>query len=126
MSAQAARDAEVEWVPTASLDDLWEGDVLDVEANGEPVILVHKLGGEVKAFQGFCPHQELLLADGEWDPDTNVLLCHGHKWEFDMDSGDSLNPKGCRLFEYQVRVEGDQVEVGVPNDGHRHYNRFEG
>lgn len=117
---------KVDWVPAASLDDLWEGDVLDVEANGEPVILVHQLGGGVKAFQGMCPHQELLLADGEWDPETNVLLCHGHKWEFDMDSGASLNPRGCRLYEYAVRVQDGNVEVGVPDDGDRHWNRFEG
>ena len=42
----------VTWVSVASTDDLWEGDVLDAEAEGEPVLLVHLLGGTVKALVG--------------------------------------------------------------------------
>jgi len=117
--------ADVHWVPAATGDDLWEGDLLDVEVGGEPVMLVHLLDGPVKAFQGMCPHQEILLADGKWDPDRNVLLCHGHNWEFDLSNGHGLNPTGCRLFEFPVRVDGDQIFVGVPQDGERHHNRFE-
>lgn len=118
---------DITWVSAATADDLWEGDILDVELEGEPVLLAHLLGGPVKAFQGMCPHQEILLADGTWDPDTNVLLCQGHKWEFDLTSGAGLNPTGCRLYEYPVQVrENGEVIVGIPQDGARHHNRHEG
>lgn len=116
---------DIRWVAAGTLDDLWEGDVLDVTVEGEDVLLVHMHGGTVKAYQGMCPHQELLLADGKWDPDTNRLLCHGHEWEFDMTSGGGVNPAGCALYEYPVRVEGDDVVVGIPQDGEPHHNRFE-
>ncbi|HEX7661879.1 MAG TPA: Rieske 2Fe-2S domain-containing protein [Pseudonocardiaceae bacterium] len=117
--------AEIRWVAAATADELWEGDILDVEVDGEPVLLVHLLDGQVKAFQGMCPHQELLLADGKWDPDTNVLLCHGHNWEFDMASGAGVNPRDCQLFEYPVRVADGEIDVGIPRDGQRHHNRQE-
>lgn len=117
--------ADVVWVNAATSDDLWEGDVLDVEVEGEQVLLVHILDGPVKAYQGMCPHQEVLLADGTWDADSNVLTCPGHNWTFDLTSGAGTNPTGCQLYEYPVKVEGDDIVVGVPQDGERHHLRFE-
>jgi toluene monooxygenase system ferredoxin subunit len=114
---------DVRWVDALPLRELWEGDIADVDCAGEPVLLVHLVGGTVKAYQGLCPHQEVLLADGKWDEDTGVLLCGGHSWEFDLASGAGINPAGCRLYEYPVRVAGDQVEIGIPQDGRTHYNR---
>lgn len=113
------------FVPAAGLDELWEGDLLDVEVEGEQVLLAHLLGGEIKAFQGMCPHQEVLLADGGWNADNNMLTCPGHRWEFDLASGKGINPSGCRLFEFTVRVVDDEVQVGIPDDGQRHHNRFQ-
>lgn len=116
---------EVLWVKAADAEELWEGDLLDIEVDGEEILLVHMLGGPVKAYQGMCPHQEILLADGEWDADTNRLLCSGHRWEFDLTTGAGTNPAGCQLYEYQVKVEDGEIILGVPQDGKRHHNRFE-
>jgi toluene monooxygenase system ferredoxin subunit len=117
--------APLRWVSAASVDDLWEGDVLDVEVADEQVLLVHLFGGAVKAYQGMCPHQEVLLADGSWDPDTNVLICPGHSWEFDLTTGKGLNPTGCQLFEFAVQKVSDEILVGIPEDGRRHHHRFQ-
>ncbi len=116
---------EVRWVKAADAADLWEGDILDVEVDGEQVLLVHPFDSDVRAFQGMCPHQEILLADGTWDPDTNRLLCPGHNWEFDLTNGAGTNPEGCQLYEYLVKVDGDDIVLGVPQDGTRHHNRFD-
>lgn len=117
--------AEIQWVTAATTDDLWEGDILDVEVEGEQVLLVHVMDGPVKAYQGMCPHQEVLLGDGSWDVDTNRLQCPGHKWEFDLTTGTGTNPTGCQLYEYPVKVDGDDIVLGIPQDGTRHHNRFE-
>ena len=81
------------------------------------MLLVHILDGPVKAYQGMCPHQEILLADGTWDADSNVLTCPGHNWTFDLTSGAGTNPSGCRLYEYPVKVEGDDIVVYRPTIG---------
>ncbi|GEL19438.1 Rieske 2Fe-2S domain-containing protein [Pseudonocardia asaccharolytica] len=117
---------QIRWVEAATLDELWQGEILDVELEGEPVLLVHLLDGAIRAYQGICPHQEVLLADGKWDEETNVLLCGGHHWEFDLTSGSGINPSGCRLYRYPVRTDGAAVRVGLPQDGERHYNRCPG
>ena len=116
---------DIRWVKAADADDLWEGDILDVEVEGEQVLLVHAFDTPVKAFQGMCPHQEILLADGKFDPDTNRLLCPGHNWEFDLADGSGVNPQGCQLYEFAVKVDDDEIVVGIPQDGARHHNRFE-
>ncbi|MBF6558419.1 MAG: Rieske 2Fe-2S domain-containing protein [Acidimicrobiales bacterium] len=121
--ASVDASADVKWVAATTLDELWEGEILDVEVEGEPVLLAHLPGGELHAYQGICPHQEILLADGDWNEDRGVLLCAGHNWEFDLRKGAGINPTGC-LYRYPVRAEGDSVQVGIPQDGGRHYNRW--
>jgi toluene monooxygenase system ferredoxin subunit len=119
-------DAAVRWVDAVDLGELWEGDILDVQVADEPVLLVHLPGGEVRAYQGMCPHQEMPLADGDFDEDSGVLVCMGHLWEFDLRAGVGINPAGCRLYAYPVEVTGDRVRVGIPQDGLRHHNRCPG
>lgn len=109
------------WVEVASADELWEGDLLGVEVAGEEVLLVALAGGEVRAYQGTCPHQEQKLAEG--DLDEHVLTCPGHMWEFDMRTGEGINPRGCQLYAYQVRRQGDSILVGVPVAAGRRHNR---
>jgi toluene monooxygenase system ferredoxin subunit len=110
--------ADLRWVDVAAADDLWEGDVLGVDVGGAAVLLVSLAGGELRAYQGRCPHQEQPLAQG--DVEDEVLTCSGHLWEFDLRSGEGLNPAGCRLAAYEVRRSEDRLLVGVPAGGLAH------
>ena len=110
-------DEAIKWVKAATLDDLWEGDFLDLQVEGEEVILVHLKGGEIRCFQGMCPHQEILLADGKLDFDKGVLTCSAHEWQFSLRDGSGVNPRGCKLFQYEVRKDGEDILIGVPTDG---------
>ena len=64
-------EAAMRWVEVATLDDLWVGDMLGVEVEGEEILLVYPEGRGLRAYQGLCPHQQALLADG--DLDENIL-----------------------------------------------------
>ncbi len=72
--------ATLKWVEVATLDDLWEGEMLEVKVDGEAVLLVHRPGRKIIAYQGICPHQEYPLAEGELDEETEILTCSGHHW----------------------------------------------
>lgn len=114
----------IQWHDVPDADGLWEGDLIDVEVADEPVLIVHHLGGDLAAYQGVCPHQEVLLADGVWDESAGTLVCSGHDWEFDLRSGAGINPSGCQLYRYPIETSPDgRVRVGVPQDGVPHYNR---
>lgn len=121
LAVQAAD--QIRWLGAVELDDFWEGELIDVEVAGEKIMLAHLAENEIKAFQGVCPHQEVLLALGVWDPDSRILVCTGHNWEFDLNSGSGRNPAEAQLYEYSVRVVDGVVEVGIPQDGASHHNR---
>lgn len=116
--------AKVRWHDVPEAADLWEGDLVDVEIDGEPILIVHHLDGSYAAFQGLCPHQEVLLADGKWDEESCVLACSGHLWEFDMTTGNGINPAGSTLYRYQTVADDQGVRVAIPQDGLPHYSRF--
>ncbi|OJU88350.1 MAG: 2Fe-2S ferredoxin [Burkholderiales bacterium 66-5] len=94
-----------------SLDEVWEGDMTEVEVDEHVVLLIGLEGGEVRAYQGACPHQDIPLSEGRFD--GRVLTCRAHQWTFDASTGQGINPGDCCLAQYPVRVEGDDVLVDV-------------
>lgn len=79
------------------------------EAEGHMLLLVNVEGGEVHAYQGMCPHQQIALADGHFD--GKEITCKAHQWVFDGVNGKGINPDDCRLAKYPVKVEGEDVLV---------------
>ena len=94
-----------------TLDDVWEGEMTEVDVGGHVVLLVGLPGGEVRGFQGMCPHQDIPLCEGRFDGRT--LMCRAHQWTFDARTGQGINPGNCQLAEYAVRVDGEDVLVEV-------------
>ena len=47
----------------------------------------------VRAYEGRCPHQGALLAEGSLDGD--VLTCRNHGWRFDVETGRRLDGPEC-------------------------------
>lgn len=95
-----------------TLDDVWEGDMDCFDtANGTSVLILGVDGGDLKAFQAICPHQEIELVEGEFD--GKVLTCKAHLWQFDTNNGKGLNPTDCKIAEYPLKIEGEDVLVDI-------------
>ena len=94
-----------------SLDDLLEGEMEAFTVNQQEILLVCAEGGEVKAFQGICPHQDIPLVDGKFD--GTKIICRAHLWQFDACTGKGINPDDCALAEYPVRIDGEDVLVST-------------
>lgn len=92
-----------------SLDELWEGEMESFELDGHEVLVVVLDGGTVRAYQGVCPHQDIPLVEGSFE--GTLLVCRAHQWVFDASTGHGVNPGNCRLAEYPVRIDGDDVFV---------------
>jgi toluene monooxygenase system ferredoxin subunit len=97
------------FVKVCSADDLWEGEMESFEVNGSEVLLVSPLDGDVRAFQGICPHQDIPLIEGKFD--GKVVICRAHQWVFDASSGEGVNPAGCRLAEYPLKIENGDILI---------------
>jgi toluene monooxygenase system ferredoxin subunit len=103
------------WIEVATLDDLWEGAVTDVHVGDALILLVHLPGSDIRAYQGHCPHQRTALADGHLD--GQLLTCAAHLWQFNLSTGQGVNPQVCQLYRYPVKVEDKTISVGIPQGG---------
>lgn len=98
-----------------AVDDIWEGEMQAFPVDGKQVLIVNGEGGTLRAFDGVCPHQEYPLQNGELE--GNILTCSMHLWQFDIVSGDGVNPTGCKLKGYALKVENGDILVDLENAG---------
>lgn len=99
------------WVEVASCDDIWSGEMLDVDADGQKVPLVNCPGG-IRAYQNRCPHQRMALSKGKFD--GQVITCCAHLWQFDAATGKGINPQSSQLLSYAVKVLDNLIYIGLP------------
>lgn len=78
---------------------------------GEMKIALFAVGNEFVATDGHCPHANGPLAEGELD--GSVISCPWHGWTFDLTTGVSPDDPCMKLKILEVRVDGDDVLVGV-------------
>jgi nitrite reductase/ring-hydroxylating ferredoxin subunit len=97
-----------EFVAVAADDELWDGEMESYDV-GDAEVLVVKIDGGYRAFDGICPHQSISLVEGTLDGTT--LTCRAHEWSFDVRSGAGVNPRTACLVRHAVRVRDGQVLV---------------
>ena len=94
----------------ATLDDLWSGEMLALESEGQPVLLVN-VDGAICAYADICPHLRTRLSQGSLQ--GTVLSCFTHGWEFDVRTGQGINPKTACLESFPVKVDNGEILVDV-------------
>lgn len=98
------------WIAVAALAELAADRPLGVEAGGRELVLVRS-GDAVRAYDGRCPHQGTLLAEGEIR--EGALVCRAHQWRFDLHTGRRRGPGGECLRSHATRVADGQILVAV-------------
>jgi 3-phenylpropionate/trans-cinnamate dioxygenase ferredoxin subunit len=106
---------QVEFVAVAVVDDLDDEGRLLLEIDGQP-IAVFKIADAYFAIADFCSHDDGPLAEG--DVEGHDVICPRHGAHFDLRSGKALSlPAVVDIPAYPVRLEGEQILVGVPVEG---------
>ena len=100
-------------VRVARLADLPSGALTRVEVDGTGLVLA-RVGDAVHVVSDECAHQGGPLGEGRLS--GTRLTCPWHGWMFDVRTGQCLfPPRGAAVPSYPVRVDGDDVWVGLPN-----------
>ena len=94
----------------ATLDELWDGEMMALETEGQVVLLVN-VHGAVHAYADSCPHLRTRLSQGSLR--GNVLTCSTHGWEFDACTGRGINPKTACIESFAVKVENGDILIEV-------------
>jgi nitrite reductase/ring-hydroxylating ferredoxin subunit len=93
-------------------DELWVGELRPVLVDGVAVVLVRTDAG-VFAYRDRCPHLGVALSQGKLEDCT--LTCAAHHFQYDVQSGRGINPRGPALVPYPVLRNGTTISVDVEN-----------
>jgi len=97
-------------VTVARLGDIPMGGVKVVRVEDQPVALFHLEGGYF-ATEDVCTHDGGPLAEGTLDGE--VIECPRHGARFNVRTGAALClPAVAPVATYDVRIEGDEIQVG--------------
>ena len=107
-------DKELEYVTVAMADELDNGDRLIVDIDGDP-IAVFNIAGNYYAIMDICSHDDGPVAEGPLE--DYEIECPRHGAHFDVRTGEVLSlPAVVDIPAYPVRLQGDEVQVGIPAD----------
>lgn len=99
-----------DFVTVAKTDEIKPGERIVVEINRK-WIAVFNVGGQYYAIEDLCTHDGGELADGELH--GHEIACVRHGARFDIRNGKVTKaPALVDVPAYEVRVEGDEVQVG--------------
>ena len=108
MTAVATRHVRV-----LRADELRDGELIPVEIDGTPVVLVRH-DGAFYAVQNNCTHKDFPLSEAGFDPRDGVLVCAWHGGCFDVKSGEAVVAPATEPVEiFPVRVTDGWVEIGL-------------
>ncbi|MDQ2683312.1 MAG: non-heme iron oxygenase ferredoxin subunit [Chloroflexota bacterium] len=104
---------ELTFYPVAKVSDIGPGELKYVEAGPdyEPICLIN-FEGEFYALNDCCTHQDASLSDGEIVGDEIECPLHGGAFEIKTGLPASF-PVVVPAETYQVKVEGDQILIGI-------------
>lgn len=94
----------------ATLDQLPVGKAVDV-AVGDEQIALYNVGGKIYATTDICPHSGGSLGQGELC--DGIVTCPLHGWKFKVESGQCQNMPVISIKTYPVKIEGNDVLVGI-------------
>jgi nitrite reductase/ring-hydroxylating ferredoxin subunit len=90
----------------------------DVPANESRVfdlggipVAIFNAGGAYYACKNVCPHRGGPVGEGDFD--GRVVTCPWHGWQFDVTTGANVLMPAAKVDTFAVRVEDDQIQVGI-------------
>lgn len=92
-------------------DEVVEGEGKTVPV-GDKLIAVFRVGDQFFAIDDVCPHMGASLSGGYVE--GHIVTCPWHAWRFRLTDGAWADNPRIKIGCYPVRVEGEAVQVQVP------------
>jgi nitrite reductase (NADH) small subunit len=99
------------FVKIGSLSALPAGSVMEAAVNGDTYAICN-IGGDLRAFEGECPHAGGPLGQGSIEGD--FLVCPWHAWQYDCRTGVNDYDENTILESFPVKTEGDDILIDIP------------
>ena len=102
----------IEYVSVFNKDDLMNGERIFVDID-DLAIVVFNIAGDYFAIGDVCSHDDGPLGEGQIEGYEVICPRHGARFDIRTGSANTL-PAVIDIPAYPVRIEGDQIEIGVP------------
>jgi nitrite reductase/ring-hydroxylating ferredoxin subunit len=96
------------WVPVLEANELQDGSMKLVDAEGTPVLLV-KVSGQIFAIDNRCPHMSCGFSGGSLD--GHVIICPCHDWRFDLLTGEYEEIKEMKLVKHEWKIQSGKIWI---------------
>ena len=93
-----------------SLEELWSGEMTGLEFDGHTIVMIN-IDDRVYCYGDACPHQKGRLSQGRLT--GTALQCPRHHWEFDVCTGQGINPRNACLKPVPVMLEHRDILVDL-------------
>lgn len=103
-----------QFTTVAQVGAIQEGRGQSFAVNGR-MIAVFCVDGAYHAIDDLCPHMGASLGAG--DMTDGVVSCPWHAWRFRIRDGAWCDNPQIKVDRFDVRVEGDKIQVCVPANG---------
>jgi 3-phenylpropionate/trans-cinnamate dioxygenase ferredoxin subunit len=101
-------------VDVCRAEDLPRGAVKIVR-QGDLAVGVFNAAGELYAIEDRCSHDDGPLAEGDFDPETCIVVCPRHGAQFDVRTGKPRTlPAYIPVSTYRAWVEDGWVKLELP------------
>ncbi|MBS0210989.1 MAG: Rieske (2Fe-2S) protein [Planctomycetes bacterium] len=100
-----------DWVTVARVGEIPEGQGGTFTV-GEKLVAVFLADGRYFAIDDLCPHMGASLGAGEVV--GGAVTCPWHAWRFRVSDGCWLDNPKLKVACFEVRVEGDAIQVKAP------------
>lgn len=93
----------------AQLSDIGDEETLAIE--GEPKVVLYRVGDDVFATQFFCTHEDAPM-DEAWVNDDCTIDCPWHAAKFCLRTGEVLSPPANEpLKTFPVKIDGEDIFI---------------
>lgn len=99
-----------ESLKVASIDDIAANSAKIVRFNKDPVIVVHTVGGQFKAFSARCTHLGCIV-EYKTEGGTPGFECHCHGSRFDISGKNISGPAPSPLTPLRVSLDSSAIVV---------------
>ncbi len=98
------------FVKVALIKDVPPGEGRCVDANGQ-IVALFNVGGTFYAIDNTCVHRGGPLGEGSLE--DKVVTCPWHGWQYDVTSGISPVNPAAQVPTYPVKVEDQEIFIGL-------------
>jgi 3-phenylpropionate/trans-cinnamate dioxygenase ferredoxin component len=101
-----------EEITVCAFDELPQGQMRLIEADGRKIGVFHCGEGELYAIEDRCSHDDGPLAEGEFDTGSCTVECPRHGSRFDLRSGRPRSLPAYRpVATFEVRVDDNEIKL---------------